>query len=49
MSRKEQIDLAATNLFKTKGYSATSMRDIASTVGIEAASLYSHISYKSLF
>ena len=48
ISRKEQIELASTELFKVKGYSATSMRDIASSVGIEAASLYSHISSKEL-
>jgi AcrR family transcriptional regulator len=46
ISRKEQIIQKAAKLFKEKGFEAASMRDIAGELGIEAASLYSHIKSK---
>lgn len=42
---KEKIFEAAIDLFAQKGFDATSMREIAETVGIKKASMYSH--YKS--
>ena len=48
ITRKEEILIRAAALFRIKGYSATTMRDIARDVGMEAASLYNHISSKQL-
>jgi TetR/AcrR family transcriptional regulator, cholesterol catabolism regulator len=45
-SRKEAIQKTAALLFRQKGYTATSMRHLAEGIGIEAASLYNHISSK---
>jgi AcrR family transcriptional regulator len=46
-TRKEVIITEAARLFREKGFSATSMRDLAEHVGVEAASLYNHISSKA--
>ena len=45
-TRKQQIITTAATLFKDKGYSAVTMRDLASAMGIKAASLYNHINSK---
>lgn len=45
--RKEMILAKAAHLFRKKGYSGTSMRDLAEQVGVEAASLYNHIRSKA--
>jgi AcrR family transcriptional regulator len=46
-TRKDVIVAKAAQLFREKGYSATSMRDLAENVGVEAASLYNHINSKA--
>lgn len=44
--RKLEIITIAAQLFKEKGYSAVTMRDIAQAMNIKAASLYNHIKSK---
>ena len=46
-SKREVILIKAATMFKDKGFAASSMRDLAETVGIEAASLYNRIKSKS--
>ena len=46
-SKREIIIVEAAKLFKEKGYKAASMRELASAVGVEAASLYNHIQSKN--
>lgn len=45
-SKREFIISEASKLFKEKGYKASSMRELAARVGVEAASLYNHIDSK---
>ena len=45
-TRKTEIIAKAAALFKDKGYSAVTMRDLATALGIKAASLYNHIESK---
>lgn len=47
-TRKAQIFNASLELMRRMGYQSTSMRDIASAVKMEAASLYNHISGKEV-
>lgn len=46
-SKKNVIIRKASALFRKKGFSATSMRDIAEAIGVEAPSLYNHIESKN--
>ncbi|MAO08534.1 MAG: TetR family transcriptional regulator [Alteromonas sp.] len=45
-SRKSEIISKASQLFKEKGYSAVTVRDIAQAMEMKAASLYNHIDSK---
>jgi AcrR family transcriptional regulator len=46
-TKKDVIIQKAGSLFKTRGFSASSMRELAEAVGVEAPSLYNHIGGKS--
>lgn len=46
-TRKDVILRKASSLFRVKGFSVASMRDIAESVGVEAPSLYNHIGSKA--
>lgn len=45
-NRKDQIYRAAEHLFSTRGYHATTMRELARALDLEGGSLYTHISSK---
>ncbi len=44
--RKQQIVAAAAYLFSERGYNATTMRELATQVGMEASSIYNHFASK---
>lgn len=46
-NKKDVIVQKAALLFKSKSYNASSMRELADTLGVEAPSLYNHIGSKS--
>ncbi|HNP54504.1 MAG TPA: TetR/AcrR family transcriptional regulator [Ferruginibacter sp.] len=46
-SKKDTIAQRAAELFRAKGFVASSMREIADNIGVEASSLYNHIGSKS--
>jgi AcrR family transcriptional regulator len=44
--RRQQIEEAASALFRERGYAATSVRDIAHALNIQGGSLYAHVASK---
>ena len=46
LTRRDEIIKTAARLFKEKGFSAVTMRDMATAMGMKAASLYNHINSK---
>jgi AcrR family transcriptional regulator len=46
-TKKDAITKKAAALFRKKGFSASSMRELAESIGVEAPSLYNHIGSKS--
>ncbi|HLG88102.1 MAG TPA: TetR/AcrR family transcriptional regulator [Alphaproteobacteria bacterium] len=45
-ARRQKVLVAASDLFATKGFEATSMRDIAAAAGLMSGSLYYHFASK---
>ena len=45
-TRRREIDQVASGLFRANGYAATSVRDIAKALDIQAASMYAHVASK---
>src|SRR5438876_7559407 len=45
-ARRREIEEVASELFHANGYAATSVRDIAKALDIQAASMYAHVASK---
>lgn len=45
-TRRQQIEDAASALFRERGYAATSVRDIAKVLDLQGGSLYAHVASK---
>jgi len=45
-TRRQQIENAASALFRERGYAATSVRDIAQALNLQGGSLYAHVASK---
>ena len=45
-TRRRQIESAASALFRDRGYTATSVRDIAQALNLQGGSLYAHVASK---
>lgn len=46
-TKKDVITKTGAGLFRKKGFAASSMRELADNIGVEASSLYNHIGSKS--
>jgi TetR/AcrR family transcriptional regulator, cholesterol catabolism regulator len=46
VSRRQAIEDVASDLFRERGYAATSIRDIARALSVQGASLYAHVNSK---
>ena len=46
LSRRQAIEDVASDLFRERGYAATSIRDIARALSVQGASLYAHVTSK---
>ena len=46
ITRRQQIEDAASALFRERGYAATSVRDIAQALNLQGGSLYAHMASK---